>query len=158
MANSIDPTQEQADLALLRSSLNWVYSEAVWSGSTLLANLSVCKLDHYSQSHTCCLKYVWAATWQNQQNEFAASEDSDQLGHPPSLIRVFAACSMGSWGPKGSSCGQRRLSSDMADAQADLSLCWMHNHFVGFVMLWLIYSYSIRLPLKGFRSCITKAK
>ena len=32
----------------------------------------------------------WAATWQNQQNECAPSEDSDQPGHPPSLIRVFA--------------------------------------------------------------------
>ena len=33
---------------------------------------------------------TWAATWQNQQNECASSEDSDQPGHPPSLIRVFA--------------------------------------------------------------------
>ena len=33
---------------------------------------------------------IWAATWQNQQNECAPSEDSDQPGHPPSLIRVFA--------------------------------------------------------------------
>ena len=32
----------------------------------------------------------WAATWQNQQNDCASSEDSDQPGHPPSLIRVFA--------------------------------------------------------------------
>ena len=32
----------------------------------------------------------WAATWQNQQNECAPSEDSDQPGHPPSLIRLFA--------------------------------------------------------------------
>ena len=39
----------------------------------------------------------------------APSEDSDQLGHPPSLIRVFAVHSMGSYGPKVSSCGQRRL-------------------------------------------------
>ena len=29
---------------------------------------------------------------------------------------------------------QRRLWSDWADAQADLSLCWAHSHFVGFVM------------------------
>ena len=29
---------------------------------------------------------IWAATWQNQQNQCAPSEDSDQ----PSLIRVFA--------------------------------------------------------------------
>ena len=39
----------------------------------------------------------------------APSEDSDQPGHLPSLIRVFAVCSVGSLGPKLSSCGQRRL-------------------------------------------------
>ena len=33
---------------------------------------------------------IWAATWQNQQSDFAPSEDSDQPWHPPSLIRVFA--------------------------------------------------------------------
>ena len=32
----------------------------------------------------------WAATRQNQQNECAPREDSDQPGHPLSLIRVFA--------------------------------------------------------------------
>ena len=32
---------------------------------------------------------------------------------------------------------QQRLWSDWADAQADLSLCWVHSHFVGFVMRWL---------------------
>ena len=36
----------------------------------------------------------------------APSEDSDQPGHSPSLIRVFAVHSMGSKGPKVSSCGQ----------------------------------------------------
>ena len=34
-------------------------------------------------------KEKWAATWQNQQCGFAPSEDSDQPGHPRSLIRVF---------------------------------------------------------------------
>ena len=48
----------------------------------------------------------------HEQNECAPSEDSDQPGHPPSLISVF----------------------DWADAQADLSLRWAHSHFVGFVM------------------------
>ena len=33
---------------------------------------------------------IWAATRQNQQCGCAPSEDSDQPGHPPSLIRVFA--------------------------------------------------------------------
>ena len=43
---------------------------------------------------------------------FAYSEDSDQPGHLPSLIRVFAVRSMGSLGPKVSSCRQQRLWSD----------------------------------------------
>ena len=72
---------------------------------------------------------IWVATWQNQQNECAPNEDSDQPGHPPSLIKVFALRSLG---PKVSSCGQRRLWSDWADAQADLGLRWVHSHFVGF--------------------------
>ena len=35
-------------------------------------------------------KTVWDASWQNQQNDCAPSEDSDHPGHPPSLISVFA--------------------------------------------------------------------
>ena len=50
------------------------------------------------------LQIKWATTWQNQQSDYAPSEDSDQtgridsdqLGHPPSLIIVFAVRSMGS--------------------------------------------------------------
>ena len=44
---------------------------------------------------------------------------------------------MGSLGPKVSSSGQRKLWSDWADAQADLSLRGAHTHFVGFVTSWL---------------------
>ena len=62
----------------------------------------------------------------------APSEDSDQPGHPPSLISVFAVRSMGSSGPKLSSCGQQRLCSDWVDAQADLSLRWAHKPFCRF--------------------------
>ena len=82
---------------------------------------------------------IWAAWWQNQQNDYAPSEDPDQPGHPPSLIRVFAVRSVGISRPKRSSCGQRRLWSDWTDAQADLSLCWAYSQFVGFVMWRLIY-------------------
>ena len=35
------------------------------------------------------LRLIWAATWQNQQCGCAPSEDSDQPGHSPSLIRVL---------------------------------------------------------------------
>ena len=75
----------------------------------------------------------------------APSEDSDQPGHPPSLIRVFAARSMGSEGPKLFSCGQRSLWSDWVDAQADLNLRWAHTHFVSFVMSRLKYLASVYL-------------
>ena len=75
----------------------------------------------------------WAASWQNQQSECAPSEDSDQSGHPPSLIRVFAVCMKKAWVLSYPLSAQRRLWSDWADAQADLSLRWAHNHIVGFV-------------------------
>ena len=39
---------------------------------------------------------IWAATWQNQQNECAPSEDSDQPGLP-SLTRVFAVRMKNPW-------------------------------------------------------------
>ena len=61
------------------------------------------------------------------------SEDSDQPGHPPSLIRVFAVHMKKAWVLSYPLSAQRRLWSDWADAQADLSLRWAHTHFVGFV-------------------------
>ena len=39
----------------------------------------------------------------------------------------------------------RRLGSDWVDAQADPSLCWVHTHFVGFVMMWLKYPVNLLL-------------
>ena len=38
---------------------------------------------------------------------FVSSEDSDQPGHPPSLIRFFAVHAVGSLGPNFASGGQR---------------------------------------------------
>ena len=70
----------------------------------------------------------------------APSEDSDQPGHPPSLIRVFAVRMKKAWVLSYPSSAQRRLWSDWADAQADRSLRWAHSHFVGFVMRRLIFS------------------
>ena len=64
----------------------------------------------------------------------APSEDSDQPGHPPSLIRVFAVRMKKALVLSYQLSAQWRLWSDWADAQADLSLRWAHSHFVGFVM------------------------
>ena len=63
----------------------------------------------------------------------APSEHSDQPGHPPSLIRVFAVRMKKDWVLRYPLSAQQRLLSDWADAQADLSLRWVHRHFVGFV-------------------------
>ena len=57
----------------------------------------------------------------------APSEYSDQPAHSRSLIRIFTGRIFNSQGCKVSSCEQRRLRSDCADAQADLSLRWAHT-------------------------------
>ena len=52
----------------------------------------------------------------------APSEDSDQPGHPPSLIRVSAVRLKQTWALSYPVSAQRRLWSDWVDAQADLRL------------------------------------
>ena len=68
----------------------------------------------------------------------APSEDSDKPGHPPSLVRVFSVRMKKVLFLSYPLSAQRRLGSDWADAQADLSLRWAHRHFLGFIMRRLI--------------------
>ena len=56
----------------------------------------------------------------------APSDDPYQPALSLSLIRIFTGLFLEIQGCKVSSCGQRRLRSDCADAQADLSLRWRH--------------------------------
>ena len=63
---------------------------------------------------------------------WAHSEDSDQPGHPPSLIWVFAVRMKKAWVLSYPSIAQRRLWSAWADTQADLSLRWAHILFCWF--------------------------
>ena len=79
----------------------------------------------------------------NQQSDCAPSEDSDQPGHPPSLIRVFAVRMKKAWVLSYPLSAQPRFWSDWADAQVDLSLRWAHSHFVGFVMSQLKFFMSL---------------
>ena len=95
-------------------------------------------------------KKIWAATWQNQQNECAPSENSDQPGNPPSLTRVFAVHIKNPWVLSDPLSAQQRLWSDWVDAQDDRSLRWAHTHFVGFVMSWLIYTLDDRKWAQNF--------
>ena len=62
-----------------------------------------------------------------------------QPGHPPCLIRVSAVRMKKAWVLSYPVSAQRRLWSDWADVQADLSLRWAHSHFVGFVISRLNY-------------------
>ena len=56
----------------------------------------------------------------------APSEDSDQFGHPPSLIRVFAVRMKKAWVLSYPLSAQRRLR-------------WAQSHFVGFVMRRIVF-------------------
>ena len=63
----------------------------------------------------------------------APREDSDQPGHPPSLIRVFAVCLKKHWALSYPLSTLWSLWSDWTDAQADLSLCWAR---ISLVLSW----------------------
>ena len=69
--------------------------------------------------------------------------NTDQPGHLPSLIRVLAVRMKKPWVLSYPLSAPRRLWSDRADAQADLSLRWAHTQFVDFVMSWLITDSSL---------------
>ena len=78
----------------------------------------------------------------------APSEDSYQPGHPPSLIRVFAVRMKKRWELGYPVSAQRRLWSDWADAQADLSLRWTdmpHCWFWAAAHMSCVPIYSIRV-------------
>ena len=72
----------------------------------------------------------WAASWQNQQNDCAPSEDSDQPGHSPSLIRVFPVRMKKAWVLSYPLISQQRLWSDCGcpgwseSSLGAQSFCW----------------------------------
>ena len=93
-----------------------------------------------------------ANLYQPQHNKtskmaWVPSEDSDQPGHPSSLIRVFTVRMKKAWVLNYPLSAQRRLWSDLADAQADLCLRWAHSHFVSFVMSRLILNNDLKLSV-----------
>ena len=95
-----------------------------------------------------CAKIIKrTASRQNQQNDMCAQRWLRSAWASPSLIRVFAVRSVGSWGSSVSSCGQRRLlrlsgcpgwSESSLGAHAILLVLswggsnsfWKHNHVV----------------------------
>ena len=89
--------------------------------SYFLLTCTFSRLTHYKPVH-----------YKTDKMACAPSEDSDQPGHPPSLIRVFAVCLKKAWVLNYPLSVQQRLWSDLVDAQADLSLPWAHMPFCWF--------------------------
>ena len=92
----------------------------------------LCKLDVYKilvkhMSHDMTKPTKWVCPAKTQIS----------LGIRP-VWSVFAVRMKKAWVLSYPLSTQRRLWSDWADAQADLSLRWAHTHFVDFVMSWLI--------------------
>ena len=84
-------------------------------------------LEFHVYKHDCSL-FVRNELPHDKTNKMTSvpSEASDQPGHPPSLIRVFAVSMKKHWALNYLLSAQRRLWSDWVDAQADLSLRWVH--------------------------------
>ena len=61
-----------------------------------------------------------------------SSKDSDQPVHSPSMARVLIYPSLGSPMAIEGTCNQRRLRSDCANVQVDLSLHWSHKSYCRF--------------------------
>ena len=103
-------------------------------------------------------KNIWAATWQNQQSGCAPSEDkTNKMSVRPAKTQislgirpVCSESSLSAWRKLGSLATHWAHSED-ADQTGrmprliDLSLCWAHTHFVGFVMSWLILVWNDRI-------------
>ena len=62
----------------------------------------------------------------------APSEESDQPGYPPSLIRAFAVRMKKHWVLSYPLSALQRPWSDWAEAQADMSFRWTHRSFCWF--------------------------
>ena len=66
------------------------------------------------------------------------SKDLDHSVHPTTMARVLGHHSLDSMEAVHGTCDQRRLWSDCAEAQADLSLRLSHKSYCSFVVRWLI--------------------
>ena len=71
----------------------------------------------------CWVKLIWAATWQNQQNNVCPAKTRISLG----IHSVWSESSLSAWRNLGSLATHWVHSKDYA--QADLSLQWAHRSF-----------------------------
>ena len=79
------------------------------------------------------LEENWAATWQNQQSECGPSEDIRPVWSESSLCAQRVAEDPSFLHADSEDSDQ----TERMPTQADLSFCWAHCHFVGFLVMWL---------------------
>ena len=113
------------------------YDTCTYSSVCIIIDVSVIVVFFVLMKNV-CLSTLFEPPHGTNKMACAPSEDSDQPGHLPSLIRVFAVRMKKGWALSYPLSSQRILWSDWANAQADLSLRWAHCHFVGFDMRRLI--------------------
>ena len=98
-------------------------------------------------------KIILAAPGQNQQSDCASCEDSDQPGHPPSLIRVFARRSLSSFFMRTADT-LIRLGGCPGSSESSLGL---QVNFCQFLLQKLHLSYDIASE-RGIKPCIKNGK
>ena len=89
---------------------------------------------NYAYANSLQCHTQWFLKWFQYEN-WAPSKDSDQPGHPPSLIRVSTVRLKQNWVLSYTLSAQRRLWSDWVGALADLSLRWAQKSFCWFCPL-----------------------
>ena len=95
----------------------------------------------------------WATSWQNQQNGMCAKTQISLSIRQVWSVFAFRMKKAGVFSYPLSA--QQRLLSDWADAQADLSLRWVHSHFVDTDtrrLKWLIRSDYTSILFVGYPS------
>ena len=162
----IHPVWSESSLSAWRSivslATHWVHKEKWSDWVDALADLSLrlvhplfCWFCHAPDQYLSCdmtkpTKWV-GAQWRLRSAWASAQTDQSSLSARRKLVSLATH-----W-------AQSKAWSDWVDAHVDLSLRWAHTHFVGFVMLWLIFrtvTGSIWLqdktaPWKNYRSwCI----
>ena len=106
-AHHVPLAREKSLISLIPVFTTYIYILISRLNTILLAWLNDFILQNVEKKIKCiCAAYLDSRKKHSEQPHdktnkmiFAPSEDSDQPGHPPSLIRVFAVRSVGSLGP-----------------------------------------------------------
>ena len=144
----MNPNEQSQDL-----SLHWAHSHSV--GFVMRRLKSIWLLQLYRKLTNYVRTINWATTWQNQQNECAPSEDSDQPGHPPSLITVFAVVSLGIhpvWS-ESSLCAQW-VAEDPSFLHADSKVSDQTERMLR--LIWVFAGHTLILLVLSCRGSLTK--